>query len=57
MLDVLVTAGVLQPTPLKRISSRDLEQDSEKGENMISLLRAEITIGDYLTSNTNHSGI
>jgi hypothetical protein len=47
MLSKLVTPEVLQSTPLKRISSQDSGQELEKGENTISLLRAEITIGDY----------
>ena len=28
-----VTPGVLQPTPLKRISSRDLKQEPEEGKH------------------------
>jgi hypothetical protein len=43
MLSEPVTPGVLQPTPLKRISSRDSGQESEKGKHTITLLRSEVT--------------
>jgi hypothetical protein len=41
VLSEFVTPGVLQPTSLKRISSRDSGQESEKGEDMISLLNRD----------------
>jgi hypothetical protein len=47
---------VLQPTPLKGISSRDSEQEPEKGKTRFCSL-ADITLGDYTTSKLKHSGI
>jgi hypothetical protein len=41
--------------PLKRISSRDLGQESEKGETRFHFL-AEITKGDYTASKTTTLG-
>jgi hypothetical protein len=38
VLSELVTPGVLQPTPLKRISSRDSKLEPEKRKNVITLL-------------------
>jgi hypothetical protein len=56
MLSKLVTPGVLQPTPLKRISFWDSEQESEKEKTRFRSL-AEITVGDYTTSKLKHLGI
>jgi hypothetical protein len=55
MLSKLVTPGVLQLTPLKRISSRDSEQESKKGKTRFHFL-VEITKGDYTASKTTTLG-
>ena len=51
MLSELVTSEVLQPTPLKRISSQDSEQELEEGKHDYILWIRDYT-KDYTTSNT-----
>jgi hypothetical protein len=51
VLTNLVIPGCYILPPLKRISSRDPEQETKEG-NTITFLRAEIKIGDYTPSNT-----
>jgi hypothetical protein len=43
VLSEVVTAGVLQPTPLKKNLIPRFESRTKKEENVISLLIAEIT--------------
>ena len=38
VLNDLVTPGVLQPTPLKRISSRDSKQEQEEGKTRLHFI-------------------
>ena len=42
MLSELITPEVLQPTPLKRISSRDLGQESEEGETQLHFINLKL---------------
>ena len=50
VLSKLVTLEVLQPTPLKRISSRDSKQEPKEGKrDYITYIRDHMK--DYTTSN------